>query len=137
MAVGCFAKFDKMPGPVSHNGSAGWVNVLFFRLGGEPGEYGKKPQAGKVSVQDFRLVKPLDRTSPLLLRACANGEQIPTVVLHACQKDSSVKYSFRDVMVSGISYDSLGGDSAEVKSESVSLSFTKVETTYEESVKKR
>ncbi len=119
MGVDCFAKFDKILGPVSHEGTAGWMEIMSFRL---------KEGAGR--ELEIELVKPMDRTSPTLLRACANGDPIATVIVHLCRKGESVTYTLRDVIITGLSYDSLGHDSKDVKSEQLTLNAGAIAVAY-------
>ena len=69
--------------------------------------------AGKVQMQDFHFVMKVNKASPKLFLACANGEHIPDAVL-TCRKAGKeqqefLKYKFYDLLIS--SYNT-GGSSA-------------------------
>lgn len=88
--------------------------------------------AGKVSMNDFSFVMKLNKASPKLFLACAQGEHIKSAWLTARraggkQTDYFLKWSFADVLVS--SYQTGGSESAG-PSEQVSFRFSKIEVEY-------
>jgi type VI secretion system secreted protein Hcp len=89
--------------------------------------------AGKVSMQDFHFVMPVNKASPKLMLACATGEHIKKAVL-TCRKAGKEQqeflvYTFSDLIVS--SYQTGGSHGASVlPTEQISLNFSKIETEY-------
>ncbi|HXN49320.1 MAG TPA: type VI secretion system tube protein Hcp [Bryobacteraceae bacterium] len=90
--------------------------------------------SGKVQMQDFHFVMRVNKASPLLFLACANGEHIKSAIL-TCRKAGKdqqeyLKYTFSDILVS--SYQTGGSAGNVVPLDQISLNFTKVEFEYKE-----
>jgi type VI secretion system secreted protein Hcp len=90
---------------------------------------------GKVSVSSFNAMKKTEKSSADLFQACATGKHFDsaTVTMRKAGGDAGQKafliYKFEDVMVESIQWSgSSGGD--DTPTESVSLSFGKVEVEY-------
>jgi type VI secretion system secreted protein Hcp len=88
--------------------------------------------AGKVSFQDISLSKKLDKASPLLYLACAQGTHIKRAVLFVRKAgDKPMEYytiTLSDLLISSVQTGgSTGGDRP---TESLSLNFTKIEFSY-------
>jgi type VI secretion system secreted protein Hcp len=91
--------------------------------------------AGKVSMQDFHFTMTVNKASPKLFLACANGEHIKKAVLvsRKAGKDQQefLKWTFSDVLVS--SFQTGGSNSsAVIPVDQISLNFSKVEIEYKE-----
>jgi type VI secretion system secreted protein Hcp len=91
--------------------------------------------AGKVSMQDFHFVMHVNKASPKLFLACANGEHIKSAKL-VCRKAGKtqqefLKVTFSDILVS--SYQTGGsGQSDVLPVDQISLNFAKIEFEYAE-----
>jgi len=90
--------------------------------------------SGKVSMQDFHFVMRVNKASPKLMLACAQGEHIGKAVL-TCRKAGKdqqeyLTVTFGDVMVS--SYQTNGGSAEVIPMDQISLNFAKVEVDYKE-----
>jgi len=89
--------------------------------------------AGKVQMQDFHFTMRVNKASPKLFLACANGQHIKSAVL-TCRKAGKdqqeyLKWTFSDVLVS--SYQTSGSGSGDVvPGDQISLNFSKVEIEY-------
>jgi type VI secretion system secreted protein Hcp len=89
--------------------------------------------AGKVQMQDFHFVMKVNKASPKLFLACANGEHIPDAVL-TCRKAGKeqqefLKYKFYDLLIS--SYNTGGSSAGDVvPTEQISFNFSKIEIEY-------
>ncbi len=91
--------------------------------------------AGKVVAQDFHFVKRLDKSSPVLMIACATGMHYKTGVLTARTAGAGLqqeylKITMEDVLIS--SYQTGGSGSGIIPTEQVSLNFAKLEISYKE-----
>jgi type VI protein secretion system component Hcp len=89
--------------------------------------------SAKVKFHDFQFVKKVDKASPKLAKACANGRHFDkaTIVARKAGGDPHVflKYKLSQVLVS--SYETLSGGSGEAKSEeAISLNFGKIKIEY-------
>lgn len=88
--------------------------------------------AGKVVMQDFSFSMGVNKASPELFLACANGKHIPDALL-TCRKSGGklqeyLKIKFTDLLIS--SYQT-GGDSGTVTpQERVTFNFAKIELSY-------
>jgi type VI secretion system secreted protein Hcp len=91
--------------------------------------------AGKVQMQDFSMAMRVNKSSPKLMLACANGEHIKNAIL-TCRKAGKeqqeyLKITFSDLLVS--SYHTGGSGGADIlPMDQISLNFTKVELEYKE-----
>jgi len=88
--------------------------------------------SGKVHMQDFTFVMSVNKASPKLLLACANGEHIKNATMTARKagKDQQdyLKIVFTDVLVSSFQT----GGSGDLPTDSISLNYTKIEYEYKE-----
>ena len=88
--------------------------------------------AGKVQAEDFHFVKFVDKATPKLLLACANGEHIPKGTLFARkagkEQQEYLKITLSDLLVSG--YHTSGNGQLPV--EEISINFGKIEVEYKE-----
>ncbi len=89
--------------------------------------------AGKVSMQDFHFVMKINKASPELMLACAEGRHIKTAEL-ICRKAGKdqqefLKIKFTDVLVS--SFQTGGsGQSDIIPTDQISLNFAAIEMEY-------
>jgi len=90
--------------------------------------------AGKVSISDLTISKPVDSSSAKLLELCCSGKHIATGTL-SCSKSTGDKnpgdyltIALTEVHISGHQHGGSSGDS--VGSESVSLAFAAFEYNY-------
>jgi type VI secretion system secreted protein Hcp len=90
--------------------------------------------AGKVAMQDLTVSKLVDKASPKLLLACANGEHITkaTLVARKAGKEQQEYYkiTLTDVLVSG--YNTSGHSQSGLPLDQISLNFGKIECEYKE-----
>ena len=90
--------------------------------------------AGKVNVANLNLTKPLDKSSPNLMMACASGKHYPEarLVVRKAGGASPVEYlviTLKEVMV--VSYGTGAQPGADVLHDSISLNFATVEVSYQ------
>jgi type VI secretion system secreted protein Hcp len=91
--------------------------------------------SGKISVQDFTFAQVIQKSSPLLVKACATGQHIPNAWL-CCRKAGGgnqpgqeyLKLHFYDLLVSH--YQTGGHPGDVVPTDSISLNFAKMEYSY-------
>ena len=89
--------------------------------------------AGKVQMQDFHFVMKVNKSSPKLFLACANGEHIKKAVL-TCRKAGKdqqefYKVTFSDLLVSSFQTSGSGHADA-LPMEQISLNFAQIELEY-------
>jgi type VI secretion system secreted protein Hcp len=89
--------------------------------------------AGKVMMQDFHFVMKVNKASPKLMLACANGEHIPEALL-TCRKAGKDQQEFYTVKMSDLlvaSFQTGGSSHGDVVPvEQISLNFAKIEFEY-------
>lgn len=134
--VDYFLKIDGVKGESTdskHSGeieleswSLGATNAASFSSGGGGG-------SGKVSVQDFHLVKKYDQASVNLFVACATGKHYPSATIVARKagekQEEFLTITLSDVMVS--SYQVGGSAHSDlIPSDQISLAFSKVKFAY-------
>jgi type VI secretion system secreted protein Hcp len=141
MAVDMFLKVDGIDGESKDSKHAGEIDIESFSWGAtQQGAQatGGGGGAGKITMQDFHFTKKIDKSSPKLMLACANGQHIPKVVLtvRKAGKDQQefLKVTFTDVLVS--SYQTGGSNNgSEIPTDQISLNFAKIEKEYKEQQK--
>ena len=139
-AVDMFLKIDGIDGEAADANHDKWIDVLSIDWGakGTPvratttvrqrGAERKRP--GRVKYGDITLKKSYDASSPSLAQACANGEHIPKVSLEWTTTDADgtryMRVELQDVIISSYGIDATG----DRPTESISLNFAEVKTTY-------
>lgn len=95
--------------------------------------YGQGAGAGKVQVNDIRILKRVDTATPPLMRACATGQHIATGTLTVRKSGGTAleyfKVDLTEILVSSIRPASEGMNSP-LLMEEVSLNFASFKVTY-------
>lgn len=91
--------------------------------------------AGKVQMQDFHFVMKVNKSSPKLFLACANGEHIKKAIL-TCRKAGKeqqeyLKVTFSDLLISSFQTGGQGASDV-LPMDQISFNFAKVEMEYKE-----
>lgn len=135
MAVDMFLKLDGIKGESKDHKHKDEIHIESFSWGlSQTGTHGVGGGggAGKVNVHDISMVKALDKSSPELMLACCNGKHIKDgliTVRKAGEKPLEyLKIKLTDILVSGVSHASSGGDTL---MESLSLNFAKFQMEYQ------
>jgi type VI secretion system secreted protein Hcp len=88
--------------------------------------------APSVTVDDVIVTKTIDKSSPLILKYCAQGKSIPSATFTFIKGDSSdkakayLKYKLTDAFISGYAINDHGGGDT-IPEERLSLNFAKIE----------
>jgi type VI secretion system secreted protein Hcp len=135
-AVDYFLKLDGVPGESGDAKHKDEIQVLSFSFGESQAgtmAFGGGGGAGKVQMQDFHFMMNVNKASPKLFLACANGEHIKSAVLtgRKAGKDQQdyLKITFTDLLVS--SFQTNGDANANsLPVDSVSFNFAKIEWEY-------
>ena len=90
--------------------------------------------AGKVNIANLNLKKPLDKSSPNLMMACASGKHYPEakLVVRKAGRASPVEYlviTLKEVMV--VSYSTRAETADDVLYDSIALNFATVDVSYQ------
>jgi type VI secretion system secreted protein Hcp len=97
MAVDMFLKIAGIDGDSRDAKHKGEIEIMSYSWGisqtgaTNPGGGGG---AGKVQVQDFSIVKQLDKTSPVLMEKCCTGEHIDQILIGLSRKAGGSQEDF-------------------------------------------
>jgi len=134
--VDYFLKIDGIPGESGDSKHKDEIQVESWSFGeSQTGTmaYGGGGGAGKVQMQDFHFVMKVNKASPKLFLACANGEHIKKAQLF-CRKAGKDQQEFYNVTFSDLlvsSYQTSGSGSSDViPMDQISLNFTTIEIEY-------
>jgi len=133
-----FLRVDGVPGESTDAKHKGDIEVLSWSWGevneAPPRGPGGGLGAGKVDMSDLTVVASFSKASPQLLLACASGKHFKSAVLTARKAGKAqadyLTFSLTDVLVS--SYRVGGGAEDGVPTDSVGLSFGKIQVEYKE-----
>ena len=135
-AVDYFLKIDGIQGESRDDRHKDEIDIESFSWGEtQSGTFavGGGGGAGKVSMQDFHFTMPVNKASPALFLACAQGDHIKNAIL-TCRKAGKeqqefLKITMNDVLVSSFQ---IGGAGGVVPTDQISLNFAKIEVEYKE-----
>ena len=137
-AVDYFLKIDGIDGESQDSKHKGDIDVESWSWGeSQSGSHsgGGGGGAGKVSMQDFHFVMKVNKSSPKLLLACANGEHIKKATL-VCRKAGKEQQEFLKITLSDLlvsSYQTGGSGHGDVlPTDQISLNYAKIEYEYKE-----
>jgi type VI secretion system secreted protein Hcp len=141
MAFDAFLKIDGIDGESQDEKHKGWIEIESYSLGAHQPSAGSRSSQGaatgqRVDLQDFSVVKVLDKTSPKLFLHTCNGKHIKEVKLELCRatgdKAKYMEYKMEDVIVSSVrpGGSSKGGDPLPL--EEASFNYGKITWTYTE-----
>lgn len=133
-AVDYFLKIEGVDGESADGAHKNWIEIDSYSWG-ETNRgalaTGGGGGAGKVYMQDFHFMKKLDKASPVLMKACAQGEHFKMATLVAIKEGQGrqefLKVTLTDVLIS--SYRT-GGSSGAVPVDQFSMNFAKIEYEY-------
>jgi type VI secretion system secreted protein Hcp len=137
MAMDAFPKLEGVDGESERKGFEKQIYLESFSFGASnPSSvgYGAGSGSGKASLQTFSFTKRTDSASPKLFQNCCAGKHFPkaSVTLNKSGGDQSLdylRYDFTEVFVDSIQWGAMSGGE-DSPTESVSMSFAKVEITY-------
>ncbi len=136
-AVDYFLKLDGIDGESADSKHKGTIDVQSWSWGETQSgshEAGGGGGAGKVQMQDFHFVMKVNKASPKLMLACANGEHIKSALL-ICRRAGKEQQEYLTIKMSDLLCSSyqIGGSAGDViPSDQVSLNYAKIEFEYKE-----
>ncbi len=135
MAGDMFLMLDGIKGESADDKHKGEIDIESFSWGlaqTGSGSRGTGSGTGKVDISDISIQKRVDRSSPTLQLACANGKHIAKGKLTVRKAgENPLEYftvDLESILVS--SYQLSGADGAGIPTESLALNFVKVKTEY-------
>jgi|SRR3954465_7973216 len=137
MAVDMFIKLKDIEGESRDSKHGKEIDVLAWSWGmsnSGNAHLGGGLGAGKVNVQDLSLTKYVDKSSAVLMGACATGKHIPEALLTVRKAGEKpleyLKIALTDVLITSLSTGGSGGEDR--LTENVTLNFAKYEIEYNE-----
>jgi type VI secretion system secreted protein Hcp len=136
MAFDCFLKIDGISGESTDDKHKDWIEVLSYGWGESQMVSRTASSSGggtaeRVDMQDFSVVKSLDKASPVLALACAEGKHIKEVIIELCRAGGDklpyMEYKLGNAIISSFSVGGGGGGDA---TESLTFNYGKIEWTY-------
>jgi type VI secretion system secreted protein Hcp len=106
MALNAYLKIEGIKGESTASKHKDEIDVMSFSWGVEQSGTvgGGGGGAGKASAKDFQFMLKVDKSSPVLFKACATGEhlKVATLALERAGKGQVeyLKYEFKDVLIS-------------------------------------
>src|SRR5882724_7629013 len=133
MAADMFLMLDGIKGESSDDKHKGEIDIESFSWGlaqQGSGQRGTGSGTGKVDVHDINITKRVDKSSPTLQLACANGKHITKGKLTLRKAGENpldyLTVDLESILVS--SYQVSGSNGGGIPSESIALNFVKVKT---------
>ncbi len=129
-AADLFLQLDGIPGESVSIGRRGWIDCQEFNFGAS-----RTHSTVKASFQDVTLFKLLDKASPRLVLACAQGQALESAVLEIVRRNETGPIRVLQVKCSGVQVKSVDlsamadGDRPQ---ERVTLSYGAIQWTYTE-----
>jgi type VI secretion system secreted protein Hcp len=132
MAFDAFVKIEDIEGESTDDKHQGWIEVISYTTGVNQSASSTASSAGGGSAEranfaPFTFVKLLDKASPGLALACADGTHIDTITVQICragtEKLKFMEYKLSDCIISSVKTTGTGGD---LPAESVSIAFGKI-----------
>jgi type VI secretion system secreted protein Hcp len=139
VAFDAFLKIDGIPGDSTDDKHKDWIEVLSYGSGIQrPASATASGSGGATSeranFQDFSITKALDKASPKLALACANGTHIASITLDLCRAGSDkvkyMEYKLTSCIVSAYHDGGSSGGAETLPVETVSFSYGKIEWIY-------
>ncbi|TSK08455.1 MAG: type VI secretion system tube protein Hcp [Geobacter sp.] len=139
MAFDAFLKIEGIPGESSDDKHRDWIEVLSYNFSVTQPTSGTASSAGgasaeRASFSDFSVVKVLDKSSPKLFEACANGKHIPSVTLEICRaggdKLKYMEYKLSNVIISLDQPSGSAHAGEAIPVEEIAFNFGKIEIAY-------
>jgi type VI secretion system secreted protein Hcp len=129
-----FLKIEGIKGESTVRDHKGEIDVVGFSFGASnpsTGATGGGAGAGKVSISSFTITKKLDKSSPLLFKACATGEHIKKaqITLRKAGKGQHdyLEFKFSDIVISSVQQ---GQSPKGTPQEQLTLNFKKAEESF-------
>ena len=133
MAADIFAKLGDIKGESSDDKHKDEIEVLSFSWGvtSLSAPNGPGAAAGKPAFRDLSITHTIDKASPLLLNACATGTHLKeATITHRKAGKGQQEFliiKMNDVIITGVQHGGAGGPTS---SETVNLTFAKVDLEY-------
>jgi type VI secretion system secreted protein Hcp len=135
MAIDIYLKVGDIRGEAKEVGHKDWImleSVSWNSMTAGVAQRGGGLVGGKAQISDFHFVKMCDTASPKLMEACASAQVFPEIKIEMIRMPGRHKYMDYKLSNAIVSSFQTSGSaaSAGVPTESLSMSFTKIEFTF-------
>ena len=107
MAFDAFLKVEGVDGESNYSKHPKWIEICrqpFVQPPSSTVSSAGGAGAGRVTMQDFSIVKHIDSATPKLAEACCTGKHFPSAIIEICRaggdKLNYMEYKMTEVMVS-------------------------------------
>jgi type VI secretion system secreted protein Hcp len=137
MAFDTFLKIDGIDGESTDSKHKGWIELIRYssemiQTVSRTASSAGGASAERVDINGFGFTKLLDKASPLLALACADGTHINTIALEICRagtdKLTFMRYTMRNCIISSVQTSGTQGES--FPSEDLEIDFGQIEWRY-------
>lgn len=141
MAFDAFIKIDGIDGESTDDKHSDWIEMIGFGIGVKQMVSSTASSSGGASAEradfdPFSFTKQIDKASPKLLLACADGTHIGTITIELCragtEKVKFMEYKLTNCLISDVSTNGGG----EFPTENVSINYGKIEWSYTQQKRK-
>jgi type VI secretion system secreted protein Hcp len=146
MGFDAFIKIDGIDGESTDEKHKGWIEILSYNMGVSQPTGGVVSTAGggtsqRANFAEFTFTKVLDKASPKIGLACADGTHIKEIILEVCRAGGSQKVKFYEVKMNEciISAYKPGGSAKGAETipiEEVNIDYGKIVWTYTQQQRK-
>jgi type VI secretion system secreted protein Hcp len=139
MAFDAFLKIEGIPGESTDDKHKDWIEILSFSFGATQPASGSASTGGgasaeRVNLQDFSIVKALDKASPKIFEFCCTGKHIKDVTIELCRaggdKVKYMEFKLEEAIVSSYRPGGSAQGGETLPLEEVTFNFGKIKTTY-------
>jgi type VI secretion system secreted protein Hcp len=139
MAFDAFLKIDSIPGESADAKHKDWIDVLAYGFGirqptSASASTSGAPTAERATFEEFSITKTIDKASPKLALACADGMHIRQVTLELCRaggdKVKYMEYKLTNCIVSFYHDGGPAHGADNLPTETISFNYGKIEWTY-------
>lgn len=137
MAFDAFLKIDGIEGESTDSKYQGWIELISYfcsmtQTVSKTASSAGGASAERVDFNGFGFTKLLDKASPLLALACADGTHIDTIVLELCRAGSDkmtfMRYTMTNCLITSV--ESFGTRGEQFPSEDFEIGFGRIEWCY-------
>lgn len=135
MAFDAFIKIDGIDGESTDDKHQGWIEVISCGVSVKQMISSTASSVGGASAEradfnDFNFTKQIDKSSPKLALACADGTHINTITIEFCragtEKVKFMEYKLSNCLISEVAMAAGGA----FPTESVNINYGKIEWSY-------
>ena len=145
MAFDAFMKIDGIEGESTDDKHQGWIEFIRYGIGLKQTVSTTTSSVGGASAEradfsDFLIRKFIDKSSPKLALACADGTHIDQIVVELCRagtdKVTFMNYTLKNCLIRKVITTNGNDTAANFPSETVKIKYGKIEWCYTQQKRK-